>query len=335
MYGVSLVICCYNSAAIIDQTLSYLQRQSYTLVPWEVVLVNNASTDQTSVIARKQWEQNPLVNLTIVNEDEPGLSFARQKGIETAKYDIISFVDDDNFVPENWITEIAETFKNEEIGVLGVQAVGKFDNEPPNWYHDHKLSFATGLLYDKKGDITELGLGAVYGAGMSIRKKIYEELKAKKWRSFLTDRVGDKQTGGGDTEICYAARLLGYKIYYDPELIIEHYLVNNRITLDRLYKMTEGFGTADVFLLPYEVGAREQSGKPNAFDGLRQSVFFNYFSKKFRLLKLYFDHRNGKIGDLDYNVLKIRLTAFCDTLLANKTSFIECFGNVEKIYKIK
>jgi glycosyltransferase involved in cell wall biosynthesis len=328
MNGVSVVICCYNSAGIIEETLDYLQRQE-TNVKWEVVLVNNASTDQTTRVSLKKWGLNPVTNLEIVNEKEPGLAHARKAGIDKAQYDIISFVDDDNFVPTNWVNEVAEVFKNSEVGILGVTAIGSFDNSPPQWYENHKHAFATGELYDFSGDVSQIG--GVYGAGMSIRKKIYAELGAKKWQPLLTGRIGKLQMGGEDSEICLAAKLIGYKVFYAKDLVIQHYIKKDRITEERLVNMTIGFGFADLFLLPYEVAHRAKVGKPQQFDEWRQSVFFNYFSKKVRLLQLYL--RKGEMTPLDYKVAKVRIDAFCETILARKTSFIEAFANVDRLLK--
>lgn len=326
--GVSVVICCYNSAEIIELTLDFLQKQE-THKKWEVILVNNASSDNTSQKALAKWGLNPVTTLEVIYEDQPGLSFARQTGIAKAKYEVISFVDDDNLVPENWITSIHDHFNNPEVGLLGVSAIGRFDEVPPDWYERHKLAFATGDLYDFTGDITELG--CVYGAGMSIRKKIYQELKAKKWKPQLTDRVGNAQSSGGDTEICMAAKLLGYKVYYDKDLVIQHYIKPHRITLERLYQVTEGFGAADVLLLAYEIAFREKIGKPNQSDSSRQSVFFNYTGKLVASLKLWM--RKGSFDPIDYRVLQIRNKAFSQTLLANKISFIETFNNVSLLQK--
>lgn len=326
MNGVSVVICCYNSEGIIKETLDYLQKQE-TKVKWEVVLVNNASTDQTSRVALQKWGLNPVTSLEIVNEPEPGLSFARQAGVTKAKYDVISFIDDDNMVPENWIETVAPYFQDKQIGVLGVNIVGRFDKVPPSWYEKHKLAFATGELYDFSGDVT--AHGCVFGAGMSIRKDIFDTLKAKKWEAQLKDRVGLIQSSGGDTELCMAAKLLGYKIYYDRELVIQHYVKGDRLSEERLINMTIGFGFADLFLLPYEVAFREMIGKPKKFDGIRQSIFFNYCAKKFRLLELRLT--KDEMSELDYKVAKVRIDAFCETILARKTSFIEAFNNVERL----
>ena len=128
-----------------------------------------------------------------------------------SKYDIISFVDDDNFIPPNWVEYQYKTFLNPEIGILGCTSIGHFDFQIPLWYEKEKLNFATGALYScSLCDITPDG--AVYGAGMTLRKEIYSNLFSKNWQPFLTGRIGKTQMGGEDSELTFAARLLGYKI---------------------------------------------------------------------------------------------------------------------------
>ena len=78
--GVSVVICCYNSEARIIPTLQHLAKQECpTDLAWEVILVNNNSSDDTVAVAKKYWEADPNnVHLIVVNEERPGLSFAER-----------------------------------------------------------------------------------------------------------------------------------------------------------------------------------------------------------------------------------------------------------------
>src|SRR5688500_15269461 len=104
MTGVSILICCYNAAARITPTLQHLQKQQFSeAINWEVIVVDNASTDNTSEIAKKVWEKNPVTDLVLLHEEKLGVMNARFSGINKAKYSIISFVDDDNCVEEGWV----------------------------------------------------------------------------------------------------------------------------------------------------------------------------------------------------------------------------------------
>src|SRR5215468_3703384 len=102
MDGVSVIICCYNSSTRLPDTLSHLGRQNVRpSIPWEVVIVNNASTDNTTVVAHQCWPSDAPTVLRVVYEPRLGLSHARSRGLSEARYEIVSFVDDDNWVCSN------------------------------------------------------------------------------------------------------------------------------------------------------------------------------------------------------------------------------------------
>src|SRR5882757_8940798 len=104
--GVSVIICCYNSAVRLPQTLKHLAEQNVpeNLLP-EIILVNNASTDDTVAVATETWNRFGPKNIEfkIVNEPEPGQMHARKKGAEEARYECIIFCDDDNWLDKNYV----------------------------------------------------------------------------------------------------------------------------------------------------------------------------------------------------------------------------------------
>ncbi len=80
--GVSIIICCYNSAHRLPKTLAHLKTQVVSqIIPWEVIVVDNASTDGTDQVAKTQWGELPGVPFRVVNEPRPGLSNARNLGV--------------------------------------------------------------------------------------------------------------------------------------------------------------------------------------------------------------------------------------------------------------
>jgi glycosyltransferase involved in cell wall biosynthesis len=330
MYGVSILICCYNSEKIIEQTLAFVQKQETNNIPWEVILIDNNSTDSTSKIANQSWDYEKNTNFRIVSEKDPGLSNARLKGIKESKYEIVSFVDDDNFIPKNWVKYQYSKFQDPNIGVLGCTSVGKFNFEVPNWYDKHKLAFATGKIHEMAfGEITQDGL--VYGAGMTMRKEIFRAFEERKWKPFLTDRIGTKQSGGGDSELTLAARLLGFKIYYSNEINTQHFITSDRLTWDRLKAVTLGFGEADVFTLPYNYHFKKANNTNSLIDFLRTKWWFNYFGKRVSLLRKNIEHSFGLISKEDFEIFEIRNNSFCSTILQNRKTFNQSFKEVQKL----
>ncbi len=117
--GISIVICCFNSEQRLPKVLEHLDRQILIdSIQWEVVVVDNASRDRTSDVAKELWKRED-VSLKVVFEPNPGLSSARMKGIDESSYDIISYIDDDNWVESGWIQKVYDGMnKDPKIGIL-------------------------------------------------------------------------------------------------------------------------------------------------------------------------------------------------------------------------
>lgn len=331
MQGVSIIIACYNSEKVISTTLRHLQAQkSWESIDWEVVLVNNNSTDATAEVARSVWDENPVVPLRIILETKMGEANARKAGIKAAKYSILSVVDDDNRVEEHWISKVFNYFKNPEIGLIGCAGEGAFEAPLPDWFKENENAFAIGSLYPGPFvDITSDAL--VPGAGLNVRKSVYDHLYAINWEPFLQGRVGNKQSGGADSEMCYITRHLGYKIYYSNDLKFKHFTAENRITWERLKNMTWGFGAADVFFLIYKITYLESKQQTSFKNTLRKKWWFNYLGKR-----ISHSLRRNLIKDPKKRELfDIRNQAFCETILLEKKRFEQGFAYVENIPKIE
>ncbi len=331
MKGISVIIACYNSSRVLADTLRHLQVQKGCEgIAWEVIVVDNASTDHTAEIAEKVWEENPIVPLRVILETKQGEAHARRAGILAAKYDILSVVDDDNRVADNWIATLHKYYQNPEIGLIGCAGEGAFETPPPAWFKKNEHAFAIGKLYEGQfTDITEHAL--VPGAGLSVRKKVYDHLYAQGWKPFLEGRVGNKQTAGADSEMCLITRRLGYKIYYSNELHFRHFTTADRITWERLRNMTYGFGAADVFILVYQIHWLESTGRTSMMTRLRKLWWFNLLGKKIN----YFTKKNKIKDPQERELFEIRNKAFCETILKERIKFQEAFAYLEDIKPIK
>src|SRR5258708_7275133 len=100
MKGISVIICCYNSAKRIAETLTHLSQQELDLgISWEVILVDNNSQDKTTEVANITWHSFKRdVPFKIILEPRQGLAHARRKGIDESRYDYLLFCDDDNWL---------------------------------------------------------------------------------------------------------------------------------------------------------------------------------------------------------------------------------------------
>lgn len=251
--GISVILCCYNSAKRLPETLAHLARQQFINgLDWELILVNNNSTDNTALLAEQIWSSlgSPTF-LKIVEEVKAGLSHAREKGIQVAKYDVLLWCDDDNWLCDSYM-ETAYTIINDNpsIGALGGWCEPAFEIEKPEWFDAQAKYFAVSKQGRQSGEITNKK-GCVYGAGMVLRKSHWLLLKEQGFEHLLTDRVGKQLSSGGDTEYCYALRLIGYKIWYDERLYFQHFMTSERLSLNYVSRIRRAMITSNFTLWPY------------------------------------------------------------------------------------
>jgi len=119
--GVSVAICCHNGEEQLPATLAHLRDQRVkSEIPWEILLVDNASTDRSAQVARLCWANETAAPLRVVQEPQLGLNCARERALREARYEIVSFVDDDNWVSSDWVAVVSETMSAEpELGAIG------------------------------------------------------------------------------------------------------------------------------------------------------------------------------------------------------------------------
>jgi glycosyltransferase involved in cell wall biosynthesis len=252
--GVSVIICCYNSALRLPATLKYLAQQKITgAVPWEIIIVNNASKDNTSAVAGAEWSQYGKNNIDfrVVDQPVPGLAFAREKGVAESNYDYLIFCDDDNWLSETYVETAFNLLESwPDAAVIGGHGVPVPELEPPAWFTNYAGYFATGSQNTHDG-IIEGNNPYVYGAGVVVRKSVLLELNRINFKFIATDRLNDKLSSGADVEMCYVIKLLGKGIAYYDGLKFSHFIPANRLSDSYLLGLVYQFGYCDILHRPY------------------------------------------------------------------------------------
>ncbi len=249
--GVSVVICCYNSSKRIVATLEHLQKITTKSIPWEIILVDNRSDDDTIAIALNTWQINPVTKFNVVSESNRGLMNARLKGVECAAYDVISFIDDDNWIESLWVDKVFSIMKNNQtLAACGGFSEAVFEKSPPEWFSDFSFYYAVGQQQKENGYVIP-EKGYLWGAGLTIRKKAWNNLFENGFNNLLKGRSGKSLTAGEDSEICFAFTLRGWKLWYDDTLKLQHFIPSFRLNISYLMKIYEGFGKAEVILSLY------------------------------------------------------------------------------------
>lgn len=245
--GISIIVCCYNSAKRIKDTLIHLAQLEHSSNV-EVLLIDNNCSDQTVEIALNTWkEQGNPYSLKILKETQPGLSYARKCGVAAAKYDLILFCDDDNHLAKDYL-KVGEAFmrSNPEVGACFGNASPLFEKEAPKWIYPFLESYAIGPNNLKSGEVNPPRVP--WGAGLWMPASFLHSVWPDKRTSKLADRTGKSLSSGGDTELCYWAREAGYTWYYLEDLKFKHVVPAERMNKAYLRELHTKFGEADAII---------------------------------------------------------------------------------------
>jgi len=263
--GVSIIICCYNSSSRIVKTLEHIAQQEINDINCEIILVDNASSDNTCNTAKSAWSKigNSKIDFYLFYENTPGVAFARKKGVNEANFEFLIFCDDDNWLDKNYVRNVYKLFEScNEVAILGGLGIAQFEDESlkPLWFDNFYESYAIGNNLEKT-------------AGMAVRKSILMEVMDKQ-PMFLQGRKKNKLSAGEDGEICFRIRLAGYQILHAPELTFKHFLISERLTWDYLKKLHIGFAKMNVVLNLYEKALNSESSKLSYFNWLKKAFYY-------------------------------------------------------------
>ncbi len=250
--GISILICSHNGAKRIEQTLDFLSQQKFhKAIPWEVVLVDNASTDGLAQVASAFWKVD--TPLRIIPEPRLGVTWARMTGIAACQYHYVGFVDDDNWVSTNWVETAYEIMdSNPDVGAVGSLSEAAFESSAavPAWFEKLKGNYAVGAPQQNGGRL-ERPDGVLWGAGLVIRKEAWERLVDFGFQPILHSREGTSLMSGEETEILLLFKLSGWSLYYDPRLRIQHFIPAGRLKWPYYLRLRRGLGATAVYLNLY------------------------------------------------------------------------------------
>ena len=235
----SCIICTYNRADYLADTLQYLLRNTCTGTV-EILIVDNNSTDDTPQVAEKYInESSTALNVRYVTEKNQGLSHARNRGIREAHAPLLLFLDDDIRVEEDFLETWLAFFQNHP-GVLaaGGKIEVQFDDPRPRWMSSYLLPL---LGYHNHGnDIKPYPRKSYpFGGNMGIRKKVFD-----RFGMFDTalGRIGKKLTASEEKEFFNRLREESVTLMYIPDAVIWHRVNQQRLTKEYIKRQAVGLG---------------------------------------------------------------------------------------------
>ena len=219
---VSVVVCAYNAESTMTACLDSLRELRYPA--YEVVVVDDGSTDRTGVIA-DQYE-----GVHVIHQENKGLSEARNVGMAASTGEIIAYTDSDCVVDPDWLHYLVSTFLSS-----GMPAVGGPNLPPP------EDSLTASCVAASPGGPLEVLLDDqeaehIPGCNMAFRREALEEI-----RGF--DPV--YRAAGDDVDVCWRLQNLGYRIGWSPAAMVWHF---RRNTVSAYVRQQRGYGKAEALL---------------------------------------------------------------------------------------
>lgn len=227
---ISIVICTYNRQKFIGECLACLARQTLAIAKWEAIIIDNNSTDNTASIVKEFIATNPSLPFRYVFEERKGLSFARNRGIQEAKSQIITFIDDDaEAVPEFAETILAFMESHPEAAGAGGRVLPKYSESPePKWMNKYLAGFIGLVDHGEPARLFEGKMKYPIGCNMTYRKDVM--LEAGGFNNQLTFR-------GDDKHIFYNVSALNPKVYYLPKALVYHNIDASRLEFSNFKKL--------------------------------------------------------------------------------------------------
>lgn len=199
---ISVVIPGLNEEKTIGRTLSSLAKQKFPL-PFEVIFVDNNSTDKTAEIVEDF--QNSIPNLKIVKETIKGIGAARNCGFRAAQAEIIASTDSDTILPEDWLEKIYRTYQ-ENPRAIGLVGLYIFEGKSRLFNLGTKIVMISADLFHR----LIAGSFAFRGLNFSVKKDVWAKAGG----------FNPKISALEDVDLSLRAKKLG-KIIYLPKLQIK------------------------------------------------------------------------------------------------------------------
>lgn len=224
--GISAIICTRNRSAYLARCLKALSQQTLSRQGFEVVVVDNGSSDDTGSVAAAFCGRHE--NFRCIREERPGLAIARNTGLAISSADIVAFTDDDAEPEPSWLERMLARFREhpQDAGIVGGDVIPVFEAERPPWLSDDLLRpLSAGLKWSTEPRFLRAGEWLVE-VNAAYKKEVLRQIGG--FPEHL-GRVGELLLSG-EGGIDRVIRRAGFKLFYDPAILVRHNIPAARLT---------------------------------------------------------------------------------------------------------
>lgn len=236
MIEISVILPTYKpNSSTFSRTLNALREQTIDPQKWELIIIcNGQETEKMVNNFAIDWKNE----CHVVLEEEIGLTRARITGINKSVGNLLVFVDDDNFLESDYLSNAFDLSRQyPAVHTFGGRSQGEFEVEPPSWVTEFEEMLAIRDFGDQpivsslNGRISEYPRHSPVGAGMVLRKSSASHYVDTDCEGVVIgDRTGESLSSGGDNDIVCSVLFNGGEVGYFPELLLTHFIPAHRIS---------------------------------------------------------------------------------------------------------
>jgi len=238
---ISIVFSTFNGGKTLPSMLSALVNITPPLEAWEIVVVNNNSTDDTLSILKEYQQQLPL---KILFEEKKGKNQALNTAIKHVQGDIVVLTDDDIIPQTDWIIKIREIVDKEPSFSIFGGKIEPFWSIPPKLWNIEWIQ--TGIVYGITPDSNKsgkIGAGSIWGANMVIRRDIFD--KGYRFDTAIGPDGTNNYVMGSETSFTFMLEKEGYQCWFEPSFIVKHIIKESQMSPQWVLSRAIRFGRGE------------------------------------------------------------------------------------------
>jgi len=241
----SIILCTFNRAYNLKECIEHVaMQQDMGGVGWELLIVNNNSTDCTEEIVRELIGKH-TINISYVLESEQGLSYARNRGIVSTNSRYIIFIDDDILVEPKWLSAMYSTFKEYDSDAVGGRIWLKSRSKLPKWITQEMKGYLGYLDFGDAPLRIDGHVKKMFGGNMGFNRRIFEQVglfdvrrgrrgEGRKWKELFK---------GEEPDLFHRIANVCGRIDYSPRAIVYHKILPHQLEKQyfRLLEFSNGY----------------------------------------------------------------------------------------------
>lgn len=233
------MVCTHNPVSeTLARVLDAIAAQDLDEAEWELLVVDNNSSppanERPCMIGRE---------VRIVTESELGLARARECGVRNSKGSIVVFVDDDNVLEPDYLSNASTVFEDPRIGLVSGAIMPEYEEPPAAWVTRFERMLAIRRLASDEVHLTETPSNGMYfpiGAGMAVRRAVIESYyrSIAAGATYVPGRLGSQLSSGEDIDLGLFAISENWLVGTVGSMKLRHVIPPNRTTVEYLSRLS-------------------------------------------------------------------------------------------------